>query len=127
MIVVGNGLAPFRLFVADDCCRERPCAVPFGYVAEGVTPCGDPGQAQGPAPTQISLPAGWRTGISHEWWQIKSSTKVGFRRQVEPRNLTYDFGMVINNAKPWSRVIVVLLYLSTLLARNRDALYSDPG
>jgi len=51
---VGNGLAPFRVFV----------------FAEGVTPCGDPGQAQGPAPTQISLPAGWRTGISHEWWQI---------------------------------------------------------
>ena len=57
MIIVGNGLAPFRLVVfeegvkplpyendkakvdilapiprgvADDCCRERPCAVPFG-------------------------------------------------------------------------------------------------
>ena len=38
MIIVGNGLAPFRLVVVDDCCRERPCAVPFGHVAEGVKP-----------------------------------------------------------------------------------------
>ena len=36
--IVGNGLAPFRLFVADDYCRERPCAVPLGHVAEGVKP-----------------------------------------------------------------------------------------
>ena len=38
MIIVGNGLAPFRLFVADDYCRERACAVPFGHVEEGVKP-----------------------------------------------------------------------------------------
>ena len=38
MIVVGNGLAPFRLFLADDYCRERPCAVPFSHVEEGDKP-----------------------------------------------------------------------------------------
>ena len=38
MIIVGNGLAPFRLFVADDYCRERPRAVPFGHVEEGDKP-----------------------------------------------------------------------------------------
>ena len=31
-------LAPFRLIVAGDYCRERPCAVPLGHVAEGVKP-----------------------------------------------------------------------------------------
>jgi len=29
MLVVGNGLAPFRFSKADVGCRERPCAVPL--------------------------------------------------------------------------------------------------
>ena len=31
-------LAPIPRGVADDYCRERPCAVPLGHVAEGVKP-----------------------------------------------------------------------------------------
>jgi len=38
ILLLVNGLAPFRLVVADDYCRERPCAVPSGRVAEGVKP-----------------------------------------------------------------------------------------